>query len=751
LLAIVAALLVAAALVASGFRLRDSFGGLAVASAKALSRTQDQPASQRPIFRTEANYVRVDVFPTADGQPVLDLRQDEFEVLEDRVAQKIVQFERVQIRGSVPQETRREPNSVAEARAMVEQSRARVFVVFLDINHVDVSGSHNIRQPLVNALERLIGPDDLFAVMTPEMAAAQITFARKTTTIDGMLARYWAWGERDRLTTIDPVERKYEDCYPGAGPSLTCPDDDRGVARAMIDRRREKTTIDALQDLVRFLHSAREERKAVLVVSDGWRLFRPDHSLMRRLYCQVPGTPPVMIDPRTGKLTTKDTTGGPIPATMYECDRDRMNLAQIDNDQQFRRILDEANRANTSFYPIDPRGLPVFDEPIVPLGDPAGPPPPTLPLDVDAARLRARVVSLRTLAENTDGLAIVESNDLGKGFKRIVDDLSSYYLLGYYSTGKLDGRFHAIAVRVKRPGVQVRARRGYLAPTPAEVESAAAAAAALAAANADASAEASAAAAEAHAIDALIAPLNRPARELPVRLEVAAGWKPGNTAAVWAVGEIGTGEEWKAGGDADVTLLSAAGATLATAHARVEPGSRSFRTPLVGADPLAAGEYAVRVRARGASASAVAATETVRFALPPAPQAAGAVLIRRGPATGNKEVVTADLRFRRSEQIRVEVPAPGTGSVSARLLDRTGKALALPVAAAVRDEADGSRWQTAQLALAPLAAGDYVIELAGGAGEAGGAGGTGRAGGASGSGGSGAETKRTLVAFKVVP
>ena len=132
-----------------------------------------------------------------------------------------------------------------------------------------------------------------------------------------------------------------------------------------------------------------------------------------------------MIDPRTGKLTTRDTTSGPIPTSMYECDRDRLNLAQIDNEQLFRRILDEANRANTSFYPIDPRGLPVFDSPIVPSGQVPGPPPPTLPLTVDAALLRTRTNSLRTLAENTDGIAIVNSNDLANGFKRIVDDLSS--------------------------------------------------------------------------------------------------------------------------------------------------------------------------------------------------------------------------------------------------------------------------------------------------------------------------------------
>ena len=87
--------------------------------------------------------------------------------------------------------------------------------------------------------------------------------------------------------------------------------------------------------------------------------------------------------------------------------------------------------------------------------------------------LTARLESLRTLAADTDGMAIVQTNDLESGFKRIVADLSSYYLLGYYSDRRMDGRFHSIRVRVKRPGVQVRARRGYLAPSAAEVAAAA--------------------------------------------------------------------------------------------------------------------------------------------------------------------------------------------------------------------------------------------------------------------------------------
>src|SRR5207245_8073135 len=156
---------------------------------------------------------------------------------------------------------------------------------------------------------------------------------------------------------------------------------------------------------------------------------------------------------------------------------------------------------NSSFYPINPAGLEAA---------------------VTVAGIHAivgRTDLLRTLAENTDGVAVVDTNDLASGLKRVVSDLSSYYLLGYYSANaKLDGRFHAIKVRVKRPGVQVRARRGYFAPTAAEVSTLTAKAAAVP------DAASIAAAAETRAIDAALGPLAAFSREIPIRLHVTAGW-----------------------------------------------------------------------------------------------------------------------------------------------------------------------------------------------------------------------------------
>jgi hypothetical protein len=73
-------------------------------------------------------------------------------------------------------------------------------------------------------------------------------------------------------------------------------------------------------------------------------------------------------------------------------------------------------------------------------------------------------MNLRALAEETNGYAAVNSNDLKGAFDRIVRDNSSYYVLAYYPpTSRRDGRFHRIQVRVSRPGLTVRARRGYVA------------------------------------------------------------------------------------------------------------------------------------------------------------------------------------------------------------------------------------------------------------------------------------------------
>lgn len=113
--------------------------------------------------------------------------------------------------------------------------------------------------------------------------------------------------------------------------------------------------------------------------------------------------------------------------------------------EDVRRVYDAANRGNTAIYTLDPRGLA------------PGPSPPGQDL-------------LRVLADNTGGRAIVSYNRFAEPLAQMVRDASALYLLGYVSSqAPQDGRFHKIDVRVRRKGVEVRARKGYWAPSREEI------------------------------------------------------------------------------------------------------------------------------------------------------------------------------------------------------------------------------------------------------------------------------------------
>ena len=366
----------------------------------------------------------------------------------------------------------------------------------------------------------------------------------------------------------------------------------------MIARKRERATLEALEDLVRYLRTVREERKAILTVTEGWLLYGENPGLMKLRKDPltgetepIPGVDPVGVGP-TGQLTTKDprrNIGGSM--TKSECDTDRMRLAAMDNRQFFLDLLADANRGNASFYPIDPRGLPVFDNPI-------GPAPPP-PITIDQAMLKERIENLRTLAENTDGIAVVNNNDLDKGLKRISDDLTSYYLLGYYSTNpKLDGRYRALKVRVKQPGVQVRARPGYRAATEAEVTAASRAA--------DAPVP--------EATRAINAAIDRLGRVRPdTRFLINAVASAGAKRSLWVAGELqppaGRPDDFAQGATADIEAT--AGGASTTTRVTLRAGERTFLTtmPL----PAGGGELSIRARLVASSGGALPVSDMLRI------------------------------------------------------------------------------------------------------------------------------------------
>ncbi|MBA2302113.1 MAG: VWA domain-containing protein [Acidobacteria bacterium] len=631
---------------------------------------------QRPVFRTEANFVRVDIFPTRGGVPVADLSGADFELLEDGVPQKIETVEFVRVRAGLADE-RREPNTISQSREAMKDPRARVFVLFLDVPHVTMGGAWNVREPLVRLLDRILAPDDLIGVMTPMMAASDIVFARKTDVVAGGLRDRWPWGERFTLQR-DEREYLYEACYPFP--------ETRDVVAEMIARRRERATLESMHELVSWLRTAREERKAILTVSEGWALFGRNADLTRPRTLStggtepIPGPQPIGTGPdgriRIGHIDGYDT------GSKTECDRDRQHLSQIDNERYFRDIMDEANRGNSSFYTVDPRGLPVFDTPI----GPAVPPPPS----VDQRMLTHRIGTLRTLAENTDGLAVVNSNDIEKGLRKMADDLNSYYLIGYYSTNtKLDGRFRQIKVRVTQPGIDVRARRGYKAATAREMTAAVMAAPPPVPDHVAAARNA-------------LAGLARLRPSAPFRARAIMA--QGEAAAIWVSGEVSTPSPEAR--SAEVTVSTSGGTVSATAP--LAAGQRAFLIPvaLTGqiGEPV---DVRVRIAERPGQPPL---TEMIRLEV--GPGLSQPLLYRRGPVTGNRIEPTGEPSFSRTERARFELPESGdVKPTGGRILDRNGAAVAVPVTLSARTDGGGLRWIIADVTLAALAAGDYILEL----------------------------------------
>jgi VWFA-related protein len=672
------------------FRIIASFALAVAAAAMAIAQSGATPKPpqnpQTPTFRTQANFVRVDVYPTQGGNPVMDLRAEDFEVAEDGTPQAIQTFEHVVVSPAGPQARRSEPSTIDQSQQLAANPRSRVFILFLDVPHVTMEGAWHIREPLIRLIDRILGPDDLVGIMTPKMSAADVVLARKTQVLENGLRDRWPWGERFTLVR-DALEKLYEDCYPYPGT--------RDVVAEMIARRRERATLDALSELVLYMRDIREERKAILTISEGWLLYRQNPDLTRLRVIDpatgatepVPSGPPIGVGPG-GKLTTLTSrdTGG---VTTAECDADRRYLSEIDDERYFRDIMGEANRGNSSFYTVDPRGLAVFD---VPLG-PEKPPG----VIVDAQLLRTRLESLQTLADNTDGIAVMNSNDLDKGLKRIADDLTSYYLLGYYATNtKLDGKFRTIKVRVKRPGVEVRARKGYRAATEAEVSAARTAVAP--------------APEKAPGVTAAMGTLARMRPESRFLVNVAASGIGSATTTVWIAGELqslSASDPWLKGSTADLEV-TAAGAT-STAQVTLAPGQRAFLVPVKLTRAVPSGAIEVRARLAGADPDAGHLADNVRI-----DTATGSwqpLVFRR--AAGNRLQPAANFQFSRTERARLEFPVGAdVKAIAARLLDKAGQPLAVPVTLAERiDEPAGQRWITADVTLAALGAGDYAIEL----------------------------------------
>ncbi len=382
-----------------------------------------QPQPQTPTFKLRVDYVEVDVVVTdREGALVNDLKQQDFQVFEDGKSQSISAFTHV----NIPIERADRPlysNVALEPDVKTNETPfdGRVYVMVIDDLHTNFGRTQRVKVAARQFIERRLGANDLMAIVHTAgsteaaqeftnnkrllLAAVDKTQGRKLKSATANRTTEY-YNTRDTRQTGDPVND---------------PDD---MERAFNARN----ALDTLRNVADWFASVRGRRKAILFMSEG-------------------------ID---YDITDLIPQGGSNHRSATEI---------ID---ETRETIAAATRSNVAIYGIDPRGLTDLGDESIEIG--SFPDDTSLGIGTGSLlnELRMSQDSLRVLSDETGGFAVVNRNDFSSAFDRIVRDNSSYYVLAYYPPDARAGRVHKIDVRVSRPGLTVRARKGYVTPKKTE-------------------------------------------------------------------------------------------------------------------------------------------------------------------------------------------------------------------------------------------------------------------------------------------
>jgi VWFA-related protein len=397
-----------------------------VTAAVALSAGQAPPPSQQPpqpTFRLRVDYVEVDVVVTdQQGNQVKDLKKEDFQVLEDGKAQSVSAFTQVEIPIERADRTLVDPRPLEpDVRTNETPFDGRVYVMVIDDLHTNPGRTIRIRTVARQFIERRFGANDLMAVVhTAGSTEASQEFTNNKRLLLAAIDK--TMGRKLTSATINKSREYYNSA--GArqqGDPLNDPEDAERAFNA-------RNSLISLRNVADWFAAVRGRRKAILFFSEG-------------------------IDYDINDL---------IPGAGSNHGSATMILDET------RDTIASATRSNVAIYGIDPRGLTDLGDETIELG--AFPDDTSLGIGQSSIfnEIRLAQDSLRTLSEETGGFAVVNRNDFTTSFDRIVRDNSSYYVLAYYPPDAKPGRVHKIDVRVTRPGVTVRARKGYVTPKKAD-------------------------------------------------------------------------------------------------------------------------------------------------------------------------------------------------------------------------------------------------------------------------------------------
>lgn len=380
-------------------------------------------SAQQPTFRAGVTLVTTDVIPRdSNGRFVANLTKDDFTVLEDGQPQEVVSFQMIQggrtfnlLAPPAPQTTTPEGLVLPPPKPRSSDVNGRVLLIFIDDLHFEPELSPHVRKVMQTITETLVHEGDLVTVLSSGPSFIEIgpTYDKKAV-LEAV--------SKIRGSGLIPVE------------ILRMLETSQGPADI---RARAQMAFYTAYRILADLETVSNRRKAVIYVSSGYD-----------------------FDPfPEGRAGTDRVQGGrfadPIRFTIDE-DNPYFSLNKITADIELHRLMREltlsANRANATIYTVDPRGLPS----VVDFGA----------VNVDQSEWRTHIQkttgTLRYIAEETGGFAIVDTNDIAGGLKRVDAETSDYYILGFYSSNPdPKKRTRQLEVKVARPNVNIQSRRAY--------------------------------------------------------------------------------------------------------------------------------------------------------------------------------------------------------------------------------------------------------------------------------------------------
>lgn len=392
----------------------------------------------QPTFRAGVTLVTTDVIVrNQDGVFMSDFTKDDFRVLEDGVEQEIVSLVlvhggRVFTQLSLPAPV--QEGIVLPSSRPTDETAGRIFVLFVDDLHLVTSSTPKVRQVFEQIADTLVHEGDLFGIIStgPSSLSVDMTY--------------------DRSLLYAAMDRIMGDGF-DVGQTIQLSNGSGGPGEL---RFRAHVAFKTARSVLHNLEQVTNRRKVFIYLSNGYD-FNPFAESRQRKLMQGLG-----LDGLDGNGESDGDFYDSLPNPLtdpFRTQNQGVQFADTDLANDLAELARAANRANTSFYTFDPRGLV------------AG---PDIDLDVQLGVsewndfIFKSQSSLRMLAEMTGGMAVVNRNDFRDALRQIDAETSDYYILGFYS-GNPDPTVRTRRLEVQMVGrededIDVRSRTHYTLP-----------------------------------------------------------------------------------------------------------------------------------------------------------------------------------------------------------------------------------------------------------------------------------------------